>query len=111
QRGTDYATTGPQNDVNFGTSALIRLTGASTQTITGIAGGADGRILTLVNSAAQAATLRNLNGGSLAANQITTGTGGDISIPATASITPAYDGRSTPSPAHLHHPTPPPTPH
>ena len=56
-KGTDYSTVGSANDVNLGTGALIRLTGACAQTLTGIAGGADGRILTIVNAAGQAATL------------------------------------------------------
>jgi hypothetical protein len=54
QRATDYSTTGSANDVNLGAGSLVRLTGASTQTITGITGGADGRLLTIVNAAGQA---------------------------------------------------------
>lgn len=91
ERGSDYSTTGSQNNVNFGTGVLFRLTGASAQTITGIAGGADGRIITLVNAGANAATLRNMNGSSLAANQISTGTGADIILPSGASVQLAYD--------------------
>jgi hypothetical protein len=90
-KGTDYSTTGSQNNVNFGTGALIRLTGASAQTITGIAGGADGRIITLVNAGTNSAILSNLSGSSTAANQISTGTGADLTLPAGASVNLVYD--------------------
>src|SRR5262249_46145848 len=70
QKGSDYGTTGPSNNVSLGAAELYRLTGTSTQTITGFNGGVDGRILTLVNAASQAAVIQNLNSGSTAANQI-----------------------------------------
>jgi hypothetical protein len=91
KKGTDFSTTGASNDVSFGSVSLVRLTGASAQTITGIAGGTDGRLLTIVNAAGQAATISNANAGSAAANRISTGTGSDISLPAGASITLIYD--------------------
>lgn len=95
QKGSDYSSTGTQNDVNFGTGALIRLTGASTQTITGITGGTNGRILTLVNAASQAAVIADKSTAngilSLAANRITTGTSADLTLPAGASVTLIYD--------------------
>jgi hypothetical protein len=91
QRAADYSTTGTSDDANLGAASLVRLTGASTQTITGVAGGADGRILTIVNAAAQSATLSNEGGTSTAANRIITGTAGDIALPAGATITLVYD--------------------
>lgn len=92
QRGTDFTTTGTVNNANFGNGTVIRLTGTSAQTITGIAGGFDGRILTLVNAASQAATISNLNAGSSSANQINTGTGNDVSLPANSAMSLVYDG-------------------
>jgi hypothetical protein len=92
QRGSDYSTTGSTNNVNFGTGTLIRLTGASAQTITGIAGGIDGRILTLVNAGSSAATISNLSGGSSANNQINTGTGSDVTLPVGSAMYLVYDG-------------------
>ena len=89
-KGTDFSTTGTSNDVSI-PGSLIRLTGASAQTITGIAGGVDGRILTLVNAAGQSATLANNNVGSAAANRITTGTGSDLTLAAGGAITLVYD--------------------
>ena len=96
QKGTDYSTVGTSNNVNFGTGVLFRLTGASAQTITGIAGGTNGRILTLVNAAAQSATLKNNDTtDSSAANVIITGTGADLSIAAGASVSLVYDSSSS----------------
>ena len=92
-KGTDYSTTGPQNNVAL-PGALVRLTGASAQTITGISAGtaaSDGRHLTLVNTAGQAATLSNNSGSSTAGNLIITGTGGDLTLPAGGSIELVYD--------------------
>ena len=89
--GADYSTTGTSNNVNFGTGAVFRLTGASAQTITGITGGTDGRMITLVNAAGQTAIISNNSGSSLAANRITTGTGADISLYAGGSVSLVYD--------------------
>lgn len=91
RRGADYSTTGTTNDVAFGSGPVIRLTGASAQTLTGIAGGANGRILTLINAGSNAATLSNNSGSSIAANRIITGTGSDLSLAAGASISLVYD--------------------
>jgi hypothetical protein len=91
QKGADYSTIGSTNNVNFGTGALFRLTGASAQTITGIAGGADGRMITLVNAAAQSATIANNSASSLAANRIITGTGSNMTLGSGASISLVYD--------------------
>jgi hypothetical protein len=93
--GTDFSTVGTSNNVALGNAGLYRLTGASTQTINGITGGANGRQLTLVNAAAQAAILANEAGASTAANRIVTGTGANISIPAGASITLIYDATTS----------------
>src|SRR6185436_2119710 len=86
QKGSDFSTTGSTNNANFGTGALIRLTGASAQTITGIVAGSNGQILTLVNAGSNSATISNLSGSSSAANQISTGTGSDLTLLAGSSI-------------------------
>ena len=52
-KGTDFSTTGSSNDVAFSVGSLIRLTGASAQTITGIANGTDGRLFTNFSSACE----------------------------------------------------------
>ncbi len=89
--GSDFSTTGVSNNVNFSEVSLVRLTGASVQTITGIANGRDGEMLTIVNAASQAATISNNSGSSIATNRIITGTGADITLNAGASITLIYD--------------------
>ncbi|MBI5357362.1 hypothetical protein HZB74_00720 [Candidatus Saccharibacteria bacterium] len=94
KRGTDFSTTGSSNNVNFGEVSLVRLTGASAQTITGIANGRDGEILTIVNAASQSATISNNSGSSSAGNQIITGTGANITLAAGGSITLVYDAAS-----------------
>ncbi len=94
-RAADFSTTGSTNDANLGAASLVRLTGASTQTITGIAGGADGRILTIVNAAAQAAIITNNDGASTAANRISTGTGSNISLAAGSTVTLIYDAAAS----------------
>ncbi|HEX3082770.1 MAG TPA: hypothetical protein VHQ86_06005, partial [Candidatus Saccharimonadia bacterium] len=91
QRASDFSTTGTTNDANLGASSLVRLTGASAQTITGIAGGVDGRILTIVNAGTNNAVISNQGAGSTATNRILTGTGADINLLADASITLVYD--------------------
>ncbi len=91
KKGTDYSTVGTTNNVNFGDTSLVRLTGASAQTITGIAGGRDGERLTIINAAAQMATLSNGSASSLAANRITTGTGADVSLVPNGSAELVYD--------------------
>ena len=91
QKSADYSTTGSTNNVNLGAGSLVRLTGASAQTITGISGGADGRLLTIVNAGTTTATLADNSASSSATNRITTGTGGDISLPVGSSLTLIYD--------------------
>lgn len=95
KKGTDFSTTGTSNDVNFGNVSLVRLTGASTQIITGIANGRDGYLLTIINAAGQAATISNNSGSSLAANRIITGTSADFSMPAGSSVLLVYDSTSS----------------
>lgn len=89
-----YSAVGTQSDVNFGTGALFRITSASALTINSIAGGADGRLITLINASANPVTLSN-DTGATAGNRIITGTGASITIPAGASLTLAYDSADT----------------
>jgi hypothetical protein len=93
-KGTDYTTVGVSNNVVFGAGSLIRLTGASAQTITGIAGGTDGRILTLVNTTGFIATIANNSLSSAVQNRIITGTAADINLAPGASISLVYDSGS-----------------
>jgi alpha-tubulin suppressor-like RCC1 family protein len=91
RKGADYITTGTTNDAPFANSSLIRLNGATAQTITGIANGADGKLLTLMNVGAATATLSNQSVGSAAGNRIITGLGIDLLIPVDGSVLLTYD--------------------
>lgn len=96
KRGSDFSTTGVSTNVDFGNTSLVRLTGASTQTIDSIAGGSDGKILTILNAAAQAAVIRDSSTATgLAANKVKTGTGGDLTLAVDASVQLIYDSGST----------------
>lgn len=95
KRGNDYSTTGISNDIVFSTSSLIRLTGSSAQTVTGIANGVDGKILVLMNAGSSTATIAHQSSSSTAANRIITGTGSDLSVLADASVLLQYDARDS----------------
>lgn len=64
-------------------------------TISGIAGGADGRVLIIINNVAQNLTFENENGGSAAANRITTSTGGDVATTAAGYAILVYNGTTS----------------
>jgi len=98
---TNYSTTGSANNVALGNFGIVRLTGASAQTITGIddvaasgtgASHISGRRLTLSNAGSSAATISNQSASSSAANRIITGTGADLSLAADMSVDLIYDG-------------------
>ena len=65
--------------------------------VTGFTNGRDGAILYVLNSTAQTFTIKNENAGSTAANRITTLTGADVVLRATATsaATFIYDGSSS----------------
>jgi hypothetical protein len=90
KKGTDFSTNGTTDNAPFSNASLIRLTGTTAQTITGIAGGRDGYLLTIINAGSVAATLTNNDSNSSAGNRITTG-GGSISLPVGANIALVYD--------------------
>jgi alpha-tubulin suppressor-like RCC1 family protein len=91
RKGVDYSTTGTTNDTPFTNNSLVRLTGAGAQTLSGIAGGTDGKLLTIMNAGVATATLQNQNTGSVAANRIITGTGADMTIGVDQSVLMVYD--------------------
>jgi hypothetical protein len=93
KKGTDFAGTGAQNNVAFGSDAsLIRLTGASAANISGIANGRDGFLLTLVNTSGSVThTILNDSGLSSAGNKIYTGTGATLNLLPNATVQLIYD--------------------
>lgn len=69
---------GANSDLAIGTAGYIGLTGPTGAfSVTGFAGGVNGRILTITSEVAQAMTITNL-ATSTAANQIITGTGANV---------------------------------
>ena len=84
QKATLTIADGINNNVDLTTQkfSYYRITGPTADfTITGFNGGSDGRILTLVNSTTFIITIANENVGSVATNQIVTGSGADITVP------------------------------
>ena len=79
----DYSPTG------LTTASVARLSTDAARAITGLGGGADGRLLTLVNVGAFAITLNDQNSSSTAANRFAIGA--DISIGANQAVALLYD--------------------
>ncbi|MFN0201471.1 MAG: tail fiber domain-containing protein [Bacteroidia bacterium] len=78
--------------LNLNRFSYYRLVGAiSPYAITGIAGGEDGRVITLQNATNQTLTIANLNAGSLANNQIITAWNGNLLISPNGSVTMYYN--------------------
>jgi hypothetical protein len=88
----NYSTSGVQNDVNLGTGELFRYTNASPATFTGLSGGTDGRIITLLTShTAGTLTLKNDDSDSAIADRIITSTNADIVLPADTAVLLQYE--------------------
>jgi hypothetical protein len=87
---------GLNSDIALTDASLIRLTGATGAfSIGGFTGGTDGRVLRIINTAAQAMTIVNLDASSAATNQITTLTGGNVVLAArTSACTLVYEDAS-----------------
>lgn len=84
--------TANQNDYNptgLSTAAVLRLNTDASRNITGIVGGAVGRLLLLQNVGAQNIVLKNQDAGSTAGNRFLLG--GDTTLAADQTITLAYD--------------------
>lgn len=91
-KGADLTATGTQDNVNFGAGSLFNFTGSSDITITGIAGGTDGRFIRVINAAATSKIILKHQGvGSLDANKIITETGGDVMVYPNSSFELSYD--------------------
>lgn len=81
----NYAPTG------FSTCTTVRLTTDAARTITGLAGGTDGRIVTLFNAGGFNITLPNQSASSSAANQFYFGAGNDLVLHPGEGILLRYD--------------------
>ncbi len=94
-KGTDYATTGVQNNIVLASGGLIRYTGTDTATFTGIAGGVDGLYIRFMNASSFNLTISNESASSTAGNRIITGTSSDVIIPAGTTFCTQYDSGAT----------------
>ena len=90
-KGSDYTTTGSQNNVNLGTGSLFRYTGSNVATFTGITGGTDGRQIYIMNVSSFNMTIANQDTGSVAGNRIITSSSGSVTVPPAATVTLQYD--------------------
>lgn len=87
--------TADQNDYNPGTGSNFRLSTDAARTVTGFAGGADGRLMLIANVGSFNLVLANQNAGSVAANRIVTGTGADVTVAADDTAILIYDSVSS----------------
>lgn len=86
--------TGNNAAVAIGTNSFVRISSGpgGAFSINGIAGGSDGRFVTLYNATSQNMTIANDSGvDSTAANRIYTLTGGDVALTGTSAATFIYD--------------------
>lgn len=81
------------NPASLSSAAILRLDSDATWEITGLAGGADGRLMVLVNVGAFGITITDEDASSTAANRFALGT--DVTINANQSFTLIYDSTSS----------------
>ena len=95
--GTNYSTTGTsQNDVAINTASTVRYTGGGAATFNGIVAGVPGQLLYLHNGSTSALTLANqASADTTYANQIVTGTGGNLTVATNSEVTLQYDNTAT----------------
>lgn len=91
----NFTGVGTQNNISSTNISTLRLTGVTTTNITGFANGVDGKFLFIRNVSSANKFIFNLNAGSLAANQIVTGTGKDYTILPGAVAILQYDATSS----------------
>ena len=95
--GAFTAVNGNNNNINIGGTSFIRITGPTAAfSITGIAGGVDGKVVILYNAAATYnMTIANENTNSTATNRITTLTGSGVVTTGVGAITLIYDSTAS----------------
>ncbi len=101
-REYNYTTSlsGTVNDVNFDGSnnqtSYVRIQNASAAfSLTGIAGGANGKHMTIYNGTSQTMTIVNQSASSTAANRIVTGTVANLPLPSTGSASFVYSSQES----------------
>ncbi len=85
--------TSSQNDfapTGFASASILNLSSDALRTISGLAGGAEGRVVVLLNTGSQTIVLLNESASSTAANRFTAG--GDLAVGAKQAVLLRYDG-------------------
>ncbi|MEI8337773.1 MAG: hypothetical protein WCF92_01345, partial [bacterium] len=90
-RAADFSTTGVVNDFPIGSGTLYRYTGTGDVTVTGVAGGVDGRIATVMNVSSSYMYFANEDSRSTAGNRMISGTGNSIIVPSGTTVSFQYD--------------------
>jgi len=80
------------NPANLATASVLRLSTDASRNVTGLAGGADGRVLSIHNVGTNNVVLKNQDAASTAANRFAFGT--DLTIAADQSVAVIYDATS-----------------
>lgn len=94
--GAFTAVNGNNNNINIGGASFVRITGPTAAfTITGIAGGVNGKVVILYNAATYNMTIANENTNSTATNRITTLTGSGVTTTGVGAITLIYDSTAS----------------
>jgi hypothetical protein len=94
--GAFTAVNGNNNNINIGGASFVRITGPTAAfTITGIAGGVNGKVVILYNAATYNMTIANENTNSIATNRITTLTGSGVTTTGVGAITLIYDSTAS----------------
>ncbi len=84
-----------QNDYNPGTGSLFRIASSTEVVITGLANGADGRQIQMINSGSFSFALSHQSTSSSAANRIITPTGFILIIPPNGTVNLRYDNSAS----------------
>jgi hypothetical protein len=87
-------TTGNIDALDTSAGSSFRFTGAA-PVLRGIANGADGRYIVLINAAGTTISVKNEHASATAANRIITGTAADLTLADTASLLAKYDATSS----------------
>lgn len=88
--------TSNQNDYNpagIASASILNLSSDTTRSVSGLAGGAEGRVVSILNTGSQVITLLNESASSTAANRFALG--GDVAIAAKQAVLLRYDGTAS----------------
>lgn len=88
--------TSNQNDYNpagIGAASILQMSSDASRSVSGLAGGAEGRVVTILNTGSQTITLLDEGAASTAANRFTLG--GDLAVTAKQAAILRYDGTAS----------------